>query len=205
MEEILLIASKNKHKLKEIRHILKGIPFKLKSLADVGCSQNIKETGTTYKENARMKAEIVGKKIGFITLAEDSALEIDVLQGIPGIRSARYVPGKDQDRINKILEELKGVTKNQRTARFICVTALFEPQKNKTYFFEGESRGLITEKPFGKNGFDYDPIFYNLDLKKTNAQASLKEKNLVSHRARALLKAKQFLLLHTYTLPECTS
>ncbi|OGG03664.1 hypothetical protein A2W14_04080, partial [Candidatus Gottesmanbacteria bacterium RBG_16_37_8] len=138
------------------------------------------------------KAEFVGKKTGLLTLAEDSGLEIDFLAGKPGIYSARYHPGSDSDRIKKVLRQLKGVRKEKRTARFICVVAIFNPNTNKIKFFRGESRGYITEKPLGQNGFGYDPVFFNLDLGKTNAQATPHEKNRVSHRARALQKVKEF-------------
>lgn len=193
MKKILLIATTNKGKLSEINHILKNITYEIKSLDQIGWSDEINETGNSFRENAQIKAEAVGKKTGQLTLAEDSGLEIDALSGRPGIYSARYTAGNDKDRVNKVLEELKAVSNKKRTARFIAVAALFDPQKNKIYFFEGESKGIITEKPIGNNGFGYDPIFYNPDLKKTNAQASEEEKNLVSHRARALLKLKQFL------------
>lgn len=193
MDNILLIASANKNKLKEIYNILKNIPFKKRSLDEIKFRGHIEETGSTFRENALLKAETVGRKTGLLTLAEDSGLEIDYLTGRPGIRSARYSPGTDRDRLNKVLEELNGVPEEKRSARFVCVAALFDPQKKRTYFFAGESRGYITEKPQGKRGFGYDPIFYNLDLKKTNAQATFREKNRVSHRARALFKVKEFL------------
>ena len=197
MKKFLIIATTNKGKLIEIKEILKGIPYEIKSSAEFGFNSDIPETGMTFKENSQIKAEFVGKKTGILTLAEDSGLEVDYLGGRPGIYSARYLPGSDDDRLKKVLSELKGVPKEKRNACFICVAALFDPNKNKTYFFEGDSRGYITEKPYGKNGFGYDPIFYNLELKKTNAQASSAEKNRVSHRARALIKVKEFLLGHT--------
>lgn len=189
----LVIATYNKGKLSEINQILKNIPFELKSLDLIGFTDEIAETGNSFKENAHIKAVTVGKKTGLLTLAEDSGLEVDALSGKPGIYSARYAPGNDEDRVNKVLHELEGLPEEKRTARFVCVAALFDPKINKTYFFEGESRGVITEKPIGKNGFGYDPIFYNLDLNKTNSEATVEEKNSVSHRARALIKVKQFL------------
>ena len=197
MKKFLIIATTNKGKLIEIREILKGIPYEIKSSAEFGFNSDIPETGMTFKENAQIKTVFIGRKTGMMTLAEDSGLEVDYLGGRPGIYSARYLSGTDQDRYNKILAELNGVPREKRQARFVCVAALFDPQKNKTFFYESESRGVITEKPYGKNGFGYDPIFYNLELKKTNAQASSAEKNRVSHRARALIKVKEFLLRHT--------
>lgn len=193
MKKTLIIATGNKNKIIEIKNILKNIPFEIKSSAQVGINEDVPETGKTFQENAQIKAETIGRKINKLTLAEDSGLEVDALSGRPGIYSARYVPGSDEDRVNKVLEELKGIPKEKRTARFICVAALYDPRTQKTEFFEGVSRGVITQKPAGVNGFGYDPIFYNLDLNKTNAQATLTEKNLVSHRAHALAKVKDFL------------
>lgn len=191
----LIIATSNRGKLLEIKHILENIPYEIKSSQDVGFTDEVVETGKTFRENAKIKAETIGRKLKYLTIAEDSGLEVDALSGRPGIYSARYVPGSDEIRVNKVLEELKGIPKEERTARFICVAALYNPRTQKTEFFEGVSRGVITQKPAGVNGFGYDPIFYNLDLNKTNAQATLAEKNLVSHRARALNKVKEFLLL----------
>ena len=193
MIKTVIIATSNKGKLIEIKEILKGIPFQIKSLPELDFKIEIDETGKTFKENALIKAKTVGEKTNLLTLGEDSGLEVDYLYGKPGIYSARYIPGTDQDRVNKVLEELKRVPREKRTARFICVAALYDPRTQKTEFFEGVSTGVITQKPAGENGFGYDPIFYNLDLKKTNGEASLEEKNLVSHRARALKKVKDFL------------
>ncbi|OGF99552.1 non-canonical purine NTP pyrophosphatase, RdgB/HAM1 family [Candidatus Gottesmanbacteria bacterium RIFCSPHIGHO2_02_FULL_39_14] len=194
MKKILLIATNNINKLKEIKEILRNIPFQIKSLTEVGFKDKITETGKSYHENARYKAQFVGKKTGLLTLAEDSGLEIDFLNGKPGIYSARYSAGSDRERINKVLKQLERIPEGKRSARFVCVAALFNPQTNKTIFFEGESKGFITDKPLGKSGFGYDPIFFNFDLEKTNAQVSLEEKNRVSHRTRALLKANKFLI-----------
>lgn len=190
----LLIASRNTGKFKEIRAILKNIPYEIISLDDLGITSEIPENGKSFRENAEIKAKFAGQKSGLLTLAEDSGLEIDVLNGRPGIYSARYIPGSDTDRLNKVLEDLKGVAKNKRTARFVCAAALFDPLSGKTIFFEGESKGLITEKPQGAGGFGYDPIFYNFDLKKTNATATPAEKNRVSHRARALCKLRDYII-----------
>jgi len=194
MKTTLLIASYNSDKLREIKAILQNIPVALKSLFDVGITDIIKETGQNYHQNAQIKAEYAGRKTGLLTLAEDSGLEIDELSGKPGIYSARFAGGSDADRNKIILAQLKGVPVDKRTARFICVVALYDAKSEKTYFFKGESRGWITEKPLGRAGFGYDPVFFNKDLKKTNAQASRQEKNRESHRARALLKVKKFLL-----------
>lgn len=215
----LLIATKNTGKIKEIRQILSDVAYQLITLAEAGWEKEIKETGISYEENARMKAQITGEETELLTLGEDSGLEIDALNGWPGIYSARHSNGTDFDRINKILRKLKDIPKEKRTARYKAVVALFIPQsvyprqierfldgvypewnrrarnnKGRVFTFEGESEGYIVEKPIGTNGFGYDPIFFNFDLGKTNAEATLKEKNQISHRRRALEKTKSFLL-----------
>lgn len=190
---ILLIASNNTGKIKEIKEILRGIPFEIKSLIDIRFDMDVEETGKTFAENAILKAKTIGEKTGLLTLADDSGLEVDALGGKPGIYSARYIEGTDLDRINKLLNELKGTPKEKRTARFKAVIALYDPQTKNIQTFEGVSEGCITEKPIGANGFGYDPVFFNVDLGKTNGDVTLEEKNRVSHRARALLKVKNYL------------
>lgn len=192
--KILLLATQNPGKISEIKEILKDVPFEVKTLDDYSYKEEIEEKGTTYEENAVMKTKASGKKFSVLTLADDSGLEIDALDGRPGVYSARYAKGSDKDRVKKILKELKGVPKEKRTARFIAVVALFNPISGDVATFSGINEGYITEKPIGTNGFGYDPIFYNPLLGKTNAQATPGEKNRVSHRARALTKCKIFLL-----------
>jgi XTP/dITP diphosphohydrolase len=221
----LLIASTNPGKSREIKEILKDISFELQTLNDIDFGEEVPETGKSFKENAILKAKAIGEKTGLLTLAEDSGLEVAALRGRPGVLSARYAPGSDLDRINKLLKELKGVPKEKRTARYKAVVAIYIPwnrhsgnppaggasrigfwtrrvpagnpssqnDKGRIFTFEGESYGYITEKIIGSNGFGYDPIFFNLDIGKTNGEATLEEKNRVSHRARALKKVKVFL------------
>ena len=189
----LLIATRNSGKIREIKEILASIPFKLLSLDDIDFKEEVAETGKSFAENAILKAKTIGEKAQLLTLAEDSGLEVDALDGKPGIYSARYVNGSDLDRNNKLLEELKGVIDDKRTARYRCVVAIYDPATQKILTFIGESEGLITDKPIGKNGFGYDPIFYNFDLGKTNGEVTLEEKNRVSHRGKALSEAKIFL------------
>lgn len=214
-KKILIIASRNKGKIREIKEILSGIPFEIKSLVDIGLDVDIEETGKTFEENAILKAKTIGEKTRMLILGEDSGLEVDTLGGRPGIFSARYAKGSDLDRINKLLKELKGIPDEKRTARFRCVAAIYvspsmsSPRKrgskkipdqvgndksSRIVTFDGVSEGYITDKPIGSNGFGYDPIFFNLDLGKTNAKASSEEKNRISHRARALEKCKKFFL-----------
>lgn len=191
----LLVATANTGKIREIKEILKDVSFEIVGLEDVGYDQKIEETGTTFEENARVKAETIGKKLKMLTLAEDSGLMVDALGGRPGIYSARYGEGSDWDRVNKLLKELAGVPEEKRTARFRSAVAIFEPGTGKTSVFEGVTAdGYITSEPRGNNGFGYDPIFYNPELGKTQAEATLEEKNKVSHRARALSKACKHLI-----------
>ncbi len=190
----ILIATKNQDKITEILDLLSDISMKLISFRDIDFNENIKETGRSFQENAVIKAQTAGRKTKITTLAEDSGLEIDALGGRPGIYSARYKAGSDMDRCMKILCEMKNISKEKRTARFITIVAIYEPLTKKVVTFGGMSEGYITDRPLGKNGFGYDPIFYNFALKKTNGQAKLAEKNKVSHRSEAILKAKQFLI-----------
>lgn len=197
-----------------------SIPFEIKSLTDIGLNIEVAETGKSFAENAILKAKIVGEKTGLLTLADDSGLEVDALGGRPGIHSARYVEGSDLDRINKLLKELKDVPKEKRTARFRCVIALYNPTpviptkpegrvegsrqagfldfaRNddlRIVTFEGLRKGYITDEPIGISGFGYDPIFFNPELGKTNGEATIEEKNSVSHRARALERCKKLLI-----------
>ena len=189
----LLIATNNSGKFNEIRAILNNIPYKLVSLLKAGITEEIPETGRTFEENAVQKARYVGEKTGLLTLADDSGLEVDYLDGRPGVRSARYVSGSDEDRVNQVLRELKEVPIEKRGAKFVAVVALFDPKTKSIKTFRGESLGRITGKAVGSGGFGYDPVFYNFDLGKTNAEATPEEKNKVSHRSRALQQARIFL------------
>lgn len=191
---VLIIATRNLGKVNEIKTILKGIPYQIKTLDDVDISDKIEETGKNYEENAILKAKTIGEKVHNITLAEDSGLEIDVLDGWPGLHSARHTIGTDDDRIDKILERLKGIPKVKRSARYRAIIALYDPISQKVQTFEGSCEGYITYKRIGENGFGYDPIFWSKDLKKTFGEANDEEKNRISHRARALLKMKKYFL-----------
>lgn len=185
----LLVATKNPGKIREIRYILSGKPFRILTLSSLSIDISVQETGKTYEQNAAIKAKGYGGKANVLTLAEDSGLEVDALEGRPGIMSSRYVQGSDMDRINKLLGELKEVSEKRRTARYRSAVAIYDPAKKTITTYEGVSEGYIVWKPLGNRGFGYDPIFYNIDLGKTNAQATEDEKNRVSHRARALMNA----------------
>ncbi|MBI4067631.1 RdgB/HAM1 family non-canonical purine NTP pyrophosphatase [Candidatus Gottesmanbacteria bacterium] len=189
----LLIATRNPGKVREIKDILQDISYEIKSLDDIGYKENVEETGKSYEENAILKAKTIGKETNLLTIGEDSGLEIDMLEGWPAIHSARHTLGTDDDKIDKILEKLSSVPREKRTARYKSVIALYDPVSHKVQTFDGSCEGYITEKRIGKNGFGYDPIFWSKDLGKTFGQAEDREKNRISHRARALLKLKKIL------------
>lgn len=192
----LLIATRNQGKLSEITVILQGLPFRSINLDDLPTIPReyvVEETAMTFEGNAIIKAMTIGKKTGVLTLAEDSGLVVDALGGRPGVYTARYAPGTDEDRYRKLLDELKDVSKEERTARFQTVVAIYDPASDRVRTCEGVYEGIITEQPRGEHGFGYDPIFYNTTLQKTNAEMTLEEKNNVSHRGKALRRAREIL------------
>jgi XTP/dITP diphosphohydrolase len=191
----LLLATNNQGKAREYRNLLRGIPCRLVTLADEGITTDVPETGKTFEENARLKATILARESGLLTLADDSGLEIDALGGEPGVFSARHAGenASDADRVSFLLARLRNVPEDKRTARFHCVIAIVSPE-GKVEICSGECRGVITTFPRGDNGFGYDPIFYLPELGRTMAELSAEEKNKVSHRARAAVKAKKVLL-----------
>jgi XTP/dITP diphosphohydrolase len=189
----LLIATGNPHKVEEYRALLGDLPFELVGLRDVGITEEVEETGTTFHENARLKAEGYSRLSGLLTLADDSGLEIAALQGAPGVYSARYggVTGKEQ--LDLVLRQLEGVPFHERLARFVCVIAIAGPDL-PTQFVEGTVPGVIDVEAKGAYGFGYDPIFYVLDRGVTMAELPPEEKNRISHRAQAARKARELLL-----------
>jgi len=192
----LLIATRSKGKFPEIVDQLQDLSYGFTNLNEIpGLPKNfeVEEPATTFEGNAIIKAMTYGKKTGLLTLAEDAGLEIDALGGRPGIYSARYAPGTDEDRYRKVLGELQDTPDEKRTARFVAVIAIYDPENDKVRICRGECEGKIITKPCGTKGFGYDPIFYNTQLHKTNAQMSIQEKNSISHRGRALQKAKEIL------------
>jgi len=195
MKTTLLIASYNSDKLREIKAILQNIPVALKSLFDVGITDIIKETGQNYHQNAQIKAEYAGRKTGLLTLAEDSGLEIDELSGKPGIYSARFAGEGCSylDNNKKLLKLLKGVEDKNRKARFITVIAISDGGK-KPVLVKGVCSGKISAELKGAKGFGYDPVFIPSDHNKSYAEMSLALKNKISHRGKALDKAKWLLL-----------
>jgi XTP/dITP diphosphohydrolase len=190
----LLVATTNAGKAREIREALKSLPFEILTLDDVLPGASFRERGKTFRENARAKSLHYARLSGLLTLAEDSGLEIEALEGAPGVVSARFARPKPSDAANnaKVLRLLRNVPRKDRRAKFVCVMAL---SKDGTVIREirGEVRGRIALEPRGVNGFGYDPLFHHSALGKRFAELSDAEKNAVSHRGRALRKLKAFL------------
>ena len=186
----LVFATNNKHKLKEIRNIL-GNQFKILSLTDINCREEIPETQNTIEGNASQKAHFVYNKHKTNCFADDTGLEIEALNGEPGVYSARYA-GENcsfEDNVKKVLTKLSGIS--NRKARFKTVISLIIDKKE--YQFEGIINGTITTEKHGTSGFGYDPIFLPDNYKKTFAELSSREKNKISHRGLATQKLAKFL------------
>ncbi len=189
-----IIATHNPGKVKEFKEILEPKGYDVKSLAEIGYTEEIEETGHTFEENAILKAEAVAKAVNKMVIADDSGLSIDNLGGRPGVYSARYAGEQkdDQANIDKVLNELKGIEKEQRTGRFRCALAVSIPGE-ETKTVEGHVEGYIAEEPRGEYGFGYDPIFIVKDKDQTMAELTSDEKNKISHRADALKKLSKLL------------
>lgn len=193
MKEVL-IATNNKGKKKDFEALFDPFGIQVLTLKDLDTAIDVEETGTTFEENAILKAETVARLLNKIVIADDSGLEIDALDGAPGVYSARYA-GKestDDENINKALHALKDVAKEHRTARFRCVLAVAGPTI-ETVVFSGSCEGEITTERRGENGFGYDPIFYIPSKKHTMAELTTQEKSAISHRGMALRKLQEEL------------
>jgi len=189
----LLIATNNQGKLREYLALLEGLPLELTYLAKEGIHLKVEETGKSFTENAILKARTYAEASGLVTLADDSGLEVDALGGEPGIQSARYGGLKtDEERYRLLLKRLEGVPWEKRSARFRCVIAIAFPG-GEVHTFEGSCEGMINFEPRGQYGFGYDPVFYLPEYGLTMAELPPEEKNRISHRARALRKARLFL------------
>ena len=190
----LLLATTNMHKLEEYRTIFSDIPFRLLSLHDVQLDIDVEETGTTFAENAQLKALAYASASGMLALADDSGLEIDALGGIPGIYSARFagVGTSYAERFRLLLGQLQGLPMSQRTARFRCAIAIAEPS-GYCRTVEATLEGQIAQAPRGQYGFGYDPIFLGPEAGKTTAELMPEEKNRISHRGRAAQLAAALL------------
>ena len=185
MLNIIVLATGNKNKVKEIKELLKGAPVEIKCLADYRSLPEVVEDKDTFEENAYKKALHYARILGLPCLADDSGLEVDALDGRPGVLSARYAGenATDLQKCDKLLKEMAG--KTDRKARFQCVLSLATPG-GPALTWEGSCEGEILEERRGESGFGYDPVFYYAPLQKTFAQLSMAEKNMVSHRGRAM-------------------
>lgn len=190
----IIFATSNEGKMREIRAIMADSGYEVVSLKEAGISVDVEENGTTFEENAIIKASTIAKATGELVLADDSGLEVDYMDKAPGVYSARFL-GEDTDYVIKntyILEKLQGVPKEDRTARFVCVIALSYAD-GTCITKRATIEGYIGYEIRGENGFGYDPIFMVDEFDKTTAELSMEEKNQISHRAKALRAIKEEL------------
>lgn len=185
MSERIILASNNKGKIREISEILKPLGYEVISMKDAGFNADIEENGTTFRENAAIKARAIYNAVKVPVIADDSGLEVEYLDGAPGVYSHRYAGenATDADRNNKLLRELSGVPEEKRGAAFVCALCYID-REGKEKFVRGEVRGKIGTEPRGENGFGYDPVFMYGD--RSFAEIPPEEKNRISHRADAL-------------------
>lgn len=191
MKRKLVFATHNAHKLDEVRDIVKD-NFEIISLTDIGCFDDIEESGSTLEDNARIKARFVKEKYGYDCFGDDSGLEVDALNGAPGVYSARYAGGNGHDsdvNVKKLLHEMEGASDRKAHFRTVIVLLL----DGKEYQFDGRVDGTITSIPQGNDGFGYDPVFQPDGFDKTFAQLGMEVKSEISHRARAVKKLCEFL------------
>jgi len=188
----LIVATRNRGKIREIREALKGLSIRIYALSDFDGVAEIEEDGKSFTENALKKARFYSKVFGKLTLADDSGLEVECLKGMPGIYSARYAGERASNRENnqKLLKEMEGIPLSKRGARFKCVMALVSPD-GKEAMTEGSCKGRIGMRERGRRGFGYDPLFILPKYGKTMAQLPLKEKNRISHRGKALRRLRK--------------
>ncbi|MDG4655335.1 XTP/dITP diphosphatase [Ectobacillus antri] len=190
----VVIATKNMGKVRDFELLFSRYGLRVKSLHDFPHIEEVEETGETFEANAILKAEALCKQLGHTVIADDSGLIVDALLGKPGVYSARYAgePKDDQKNIEKVLDELTGVPKDKRKARFYCALAVaFADENKKPVIVNGTCEGTILEQPRGMNGFGYDPIFYVEEYKAAMAELSSEQKNTISHRGRALRKLEE--------------
>lgn len=184
----LVIATHNLGKLEEFKVLMKDLPIEIKCLADFDEIEEAPETGRTFAANARMKAVHYAKLTGVPCIADDSGLEVQALDGAPGVRSARYAGEKATDAENN--EKLINIMKFQvkRTCRFRCALAVALPNGKVLHEVDGICDGMLLHAPLGEGGFGYDPLFWSTELHKGMAEASMQEKNKISHRGKAIRK-----------------
>jgi XTP/dITP diphosphohydrolase len=190
----LLVATHNQGKVTEYRHLLADLPISVTYLDELGVTEEVEETEPTFEGNAILKAQTYARLTGLWTWADDSGLEVDALNGRPGVLSSRYAgpSATDEDRWRKLLTELETVPENSRQARFRCVVAIALPD-GRVFTSEGEVDGQIIDEPRGDYGFGYDPVFLIPEWGKTMAELPPEVKNRISHRARAAVAAKEIL------------
>lgn len=187
--QVVVLATGNLGKIKEIRELLKNSLIQIKDLSDFGPIPEVEENGKTFDDNAYIKSSFTAKVLGLPAIAEDSGLVVEALGGAPGVYSARYA-GKnasDEEKYSKLLKEMEGV--KNRSAYFECVFSIAIPS-GMALTYEARCKGMITDKPMGKNGFGYDPVFLYPPLKKTFGEMTIEEKGRVSHRGKALIQIK---------------
>jgi XTP/dITP diphosphohydrolase len=192
----IILASKNQDKVKEIKEMLDGTGVLLKTCNDIEIPE-VEETGSTFVENAILKARSASIITGLASIADDSGIEVEHLNGRPGIKSARYAGENATNEMNniKLLGELKNLPHEKRKACYRCVMVYMRfPNDPFPVIASGSWNGYITEKPIGKNGFGYDPLFFLPEYKKTSAQITSEEKNKISHRAKALNELQKYFL-----------
>lgn len=196
--EKLVVATKNKGKIAEIKEVLQYMPFEVLSMGDIGITIDVVEDGKTFEENSLKKAIEICKVSNTIVIADDSGIEVDYLDGAPGIYSARFggPEATDEDRNAKLLDMLKGVPHEKRTARYVCAIAVAFPD-GRAFVVRDTCEGYVDTESKGNNGFGYDPIFYIPEFGKSMAEISMDIKNKISHRAKALnkmaVKMKEFI------------
>jgi XTP/dITP diphosphohydrolase len=198
MPKELLIATRNRGKVLEVESLLGEFPLRLRSLADFPATGDVEETGSTFEENSALKAQAYAAQTGCWTLADDSGLEVAALGGAPGVYSARYggPEATDAERIERLLSALSRSGDASRRARFVCVIAIADNKANLLELFTGTCEGRIAQKPQGKGGFGYDPVFVPDGYEQTFGELPSEIKQQLSHRARALKAALPFLLDH---------
>ena len=190
----IVFATTNEGKVKEIKEILAGFPIEVVSMKEMNITADIEENGATFEENSLIKAREVSKLTGLPAMADDSGLEVDYLNGEPGIYSARYL-GRDTDynyKNNYIIEKLENAKDEERSARFVCVISIVLPD-GREFIKKGVLEGRIAYEIKGENGFGYDPVFYLPEYGMTSAELSGEEKNKISHRGKALGAMKELI------------
>lgn len=190
----ILLATNNMGKARELSSLIMGDRWEFTTPREQAIDLDVEETGVTFEQNAILKAKAFGRTSGLITLADDSGLEVDALDGAPGVYSARYAgpDATDEERNRYLLSKLSDVPDERRQARFRCVIAIAFPN-GEMVMCKGECPGIITREPRGIDGFGYDPVFYFPQFNKTMAELTMEEKNEISHRGKAARQAQYYL------------